>query len=249
MVCAGNTKGEIKVHHWPPVWLIWNRLHNYWQFLFLFAQQTNPNQSNRRSTVQWYFPPLVFPGFAFVSSVINSTIMGKIDMLSYQMSSSTLKYSYNPDKQSLPLQYFLAIKVNLSKLSLASPKLVHSSNSHFYDRQYLNLQLPVHSQKLSLSLCLSTVLYTCPFFPFHINMMTVCILDYSYFDNKRLWTIRCFTLGLAYNIIDKLKWEFDFFSSDCWTWQRRRKVQQSSHFITQKLFLHLSKNFFPGQAP
>ncbi len=25
-------------------------------FLFLFAKQTNPNQSNRRSTVQWYFP-------------------------------------------------------------------------------------------------------------------------------------------------------------------------------------------------
>ncbi len=31
------------------------------QFLFLFAKQTNPNQSNRRSTVQWYFPLLVFP--------------------------------------------------------------------------------------------------------------------------------------------------------------------------------------------
>jgi len=29
-------------------------------FLFLFAKQTNPNQSNRRSMVQWYFP-LVFP--------------------------------------------------------------------------------------------------------------------------------------------------------------------------------------------
>jgi hypothetical protein len=27
-----------------------------WQFLFLFAKQTNPNQSNRRSMVQWYFP-------------------------------------------------------------------------------------------------------------------------------------------------------------------------------------------------
>jgi hypothetical protein len=29
---------------------------------FFFAKQTNPNQSNRRSTVQRYFPPLVFPG-------------------------------------------------------------------------------------------------------------------------------------------------------------------------------------------
>ncbi len=35
-----------------------------WQLsiFVLFAKQTNPNQSNRRSMVQWYFPPLVFPG-------------------------------------------------------------------------------------------------------------------------------------------------------------------------------------------
>jgi hypothetical protein len=31
-------------------------LYDNWQFLFLFANQTNPNQSYRRSTVQWYFP-------------------------------------------------------------------------------------------------------------------------------------------------------------------------------------------------
>jgi len=31
-------------------------------FGFHFAKHTNPNQSNRRSTVQWYFPPLVFHG-------------------------------------------------------------------------------------------------------------------------------------------------------------------------------------------
>jgi hypothetical protein len=44
------------LYHWPPVWLVWNQLFDYWQFLFLFAKQTNPNQSNRRSTAQWYFP-------------------------------------------------------------------------------------------------------------------------------------------------------------------------------------------------
>ncbi len=64
--CPGNTKGGsiISLYHWPPVLLIWNRLHDNWQFLFLFGKQTNPNQSNRsnpnqsnrRSTVQWYFP-------------------------------------------------------------------------------------------------------------------------------------------------------------------------------------------------
>ncbi len=118
-------------------------------------------------------------------------------MSSYQMSSSILKYSYNPDKQSLQLKYFLAIKVNLSKLSQAYPKMVRSSKDHFYDRCYLNLWLSVHPH--TLSLCLSAVLYTHPFFPFHINMTTVCILDYSYFDYKRLWTICGFTWGLAYN--------------------------------------------------
>ncbi len=57
----GIRKGEVSLYWWPPVWLVWNQLYDNWQFLFLFAKQTNPNQSNR-SIVQWYFfPPLVFP--------------------------------------------------------------------------------------------------------------------------------------------------------------------------------------------
>ncbi len=52
----GILKGEVSLYHWPPVWQVWNPLYDYSQFLFLFAKQTNPNQSNRRSTVQWYFP-------------------------------------------------------------------------------------------------------------------------------------------------------------------------------------------------
>ncbi len=52
----GILKGEVSLYHWPPVWLVWNQLYDYWQFLFLFSKQTNPNQSNRRSIVQWYFP-------------------------------------------------------------------------------------------------------------------------------------------------------------------------------------------------
>ncbi len=50
---SGNTKGEVSLYPWPPVWLIWN--YN-WKFLFLFAKQTNPNQFSRMSMVQWYFP-------------------------------------------------------------------------------------------------------------------------------------------------------------------------------------------------
>ncbi len=57
---AGNPKGEVSLYCWPPVWLVWNLLYDYWQFLFLFAKQAYPNQSNRRSMVQWYFPLLYF---------------------------------------------------------------------------------------------------------------------------------------------------------------------------------------------
>ncbi len=47
---------EVSLYHWPPVWLVWKQLYDNWQFLFLLAKQTNQNQSNRRSMVQWYFP-------------------------------------------------------------------------------------------------------------------------------------------------------------------------------------------------
>jgi hypothetical protein len=52
----GILKGEVSVYFWPPVWLVWNQRYDNQQVLFLFAKQTNPNQSNRRSMVQWYFP-------------------------------------------------------------------------------------------------------------------------------------------------------------------------------------------------
>ncbi len=52
----GILKGKVSLYHWPPVWLVWNQLYDNLQFLFLFEKQTNPNQSNRRSMVQRYFP-------------------------------------------------------------------------------------------------------------------------------------------------------------------------------------------------
>ncbi len=33
----GILKGEVSPYHWPPVWLVWNRLYDKQQFLFLFA--------------------------------------------------------------------------------------------------------------------------------------------------------------------------------------------------------------------
>ncbi len=68
----GILKGEVSLYCWPPVWLVWNQLYDNWQFLFLFAKQTNPNQSNRgvilrgRGTV--ILPCLVFPALTLRTS-------------------------------------------------------------------------------------------------------------------------------------------------------------------------------------
>ncbi len=49
-------KGEVSLYHWPPACLFRNQLYDSWQFLPLFVKQSNPNQSNRGSTVQWCGP-------------------------------------------------------------------------------------------------------------------------------------------------------------------------------------------------
>ncbi len=91
----GILKGEVSLYSWPPIWPVWNQLYDYWQFLFLFAKQTNPNQSNRRSTVQWYFPPLVFPAsliegwgrvkqwYIFVVVCVSSSFHGETSHISH----------------------------------------------------------------------------------------------------------------------------------------------------------------------
>jgi hypothetical protein len=61
----GILKGKVSLYCWPPIWQVWNQLYDNWQILFLFAKLTNPKRSNRRLTVQWYFPPLVFPASTF----------------------------------------------------------------------------------------------------------------------------------------------------------------------------------------
>ncbi len=57
----GILKGGVSLYHWPPFWLDWNQLYDNSQFLLLFTKQTNTNPSNRRSTVQWYFPFSIIP--------------------------------------------------------------------------------------------------------------------------------------------------------------------------------------------
>jgi hypothetical protein len=34
----GILKGEISLYHWPPVWLVWNKLYDYWHFCFFYLQ-------------------------------------------------------------------------------------------------------------------------------------------------------------------------------------------------------------------
>jgi hypothetical protein len=46
----GILKGEVSLCRWPPVWLIWNQQYDLWQFMLVLWKQTNPNQSNSRST-------------------------------------------------------------------------------------------------------------------------------------------------------------------------------------------------------
>jgi hypothetical protein len=51
-VCPGNTKGEVSLYHWPPVWLVWNQLYDYWQVLFIYLQ--NRLIQTSQTGGQWY---------------------------------------------------------------------------------------------------------------------------------------------------------------------------------------------------
>ncbi len=49
----GILKGEVSLYHWPPVLLVWISIFCKWKQKLSVVI---PNQSNRRSTVQWYSP-------------------------------------------------------------------------------------------------------------------------------------------------------------------------------------------------
>jgi hypothetical protein len=55
--------------------------------LFLFAKQANPNQSNRRPTVQSYSPPLVFPGLGLniVPIITYEALLAQVWFSSYKI--------------------------------------------------------------------------------------------------------------------------------------------------------------------
>jgi len=57
-----NTKGEVSLYNWPPVWLVWNHLYDYWQFLFYLQ---NRLIQTSQTGGQWYSDtsPFSFPCF------------------------------------------------------------------------------------------------------------------------------------------------------------------------------------------
>ena len=62
-------RGNITVN-WPPVWLVRTWPNSKSVYSFNSTKQQNPNQSNRRSAVKWYFPlrsKWVFSGLYFFS--------------------------------------------------------------------------------------------------------------------------------------------------------------------------------------
>jgi hypothetical protein len=86
--CCSINQWILKGNYHCTVWLVWNQLCDNWQFLFLFAKQTNPNQSNRRSMVQWY---LVLPALTII--LTNSLCYLKNVALTKWISSVKRNYS------------------------------------------------------------------------------------------------------------------------------------------------------------
>jgi hypothetical protein len=66
-------------------------------------------------------------------NIITTVIMGKIQYVVVPNVAMRPRNISNPDGLSLPLKYLLAIKTNLSIVILAYPKMVCSSNGHFYN--------------------------------------------------------------------------------------------------------------------
>ncbi len=56
VLLQGMLKWEVSLYHWPPVWLVWINLFCKQKQKMSVVIQLIPNQSNRRSTIQWYFP-------------------------------------------------------------------------------------------------------------------------------------------------------------------------------------------------
>ncbi len=61
----GILKGEVSLYHWPPVWLVWNQLHDNRQFLFYLQNrlnQTSHTGGQRYSdTSPFRIPCLLYP--------------------------------------------------------------------------------------------------------------------------------------------------------------------------------------------
>ncbi len=112
---------------------------------------------------------------------LSGVIVGKINMLSYQMSPS-IPENISYHGISLLLKYLPTIKINLSIFILAYPKWSVLPTVIFTTDATSICGYPctlTHTLSLSVSLSVSPLSCTlAPSFLFQINMMTVHVFDY-----------------------------------------------------------------------
>jgi hypothetical protein len=71
-------KGEVSMYHWPPVWLIWNQLFDYWQFLFYLQNrliQTSQTGGQQYSDTSPY--SIQCKGYHWAVNLHHFSLMGR----------------------------------------------------------------------------------------------------------------------------------------------------------------------------
>ncbi len=58
----GILKGKVSLYHWPPVWLVWNQLYDYWLTIFVCICKNRLIKTSQ-TRGQWYSDtsPFSFP--------------------------------------------------------------------------------------------------------------------------------------------------------------------------------------------
>jgi hypothetical protein len=61
LINQGIPKREVSLYCWPPVWLVWNQLYDYWQFLFFIFKTDQSKPAKQEVNGTTILPHLVFP--------------------------------------------------------------------------------------------------------------------------------------------------------------------------------------------
>ncbi len=60
----GILKVEVSLYGWPPVWLVWNQLHDNWQFFVFICKTGKSKQVKQEVNGTVILSPLVFPAYS-----------------------------------------------------------------------------------------------------------------------------------------------------------------------------------------